>query len=75
MAEIELNVLMWQYLNRRIDSINEIQQQVEAWQNDRNNKTATIKWRFSTEDARIKLRKLYPTFEKWHDTKTLYDFP
>ena len=64
MAEIELNVLMGQCLNRRIDSINEIQQQVEAWQNDRNNKMATIKWRFSTEDARIKLRRLYPTFEK-----------
>jgi hypothetical protein len=64
MAEIELNVLMGQCLNRRIDSINTIQQQVEAWQNDRNNKKATIRWRFSTEDARIKLRRLYPTFEE-----------
>jgi hypothetical protein len=63
MAEIELNVLMGQCLNRRIDSMDKIQQQVEVWQTDRNNKKATIKWRFSTDDARIKLRRLYPTFE------------
>jgi len=43
--------------------MDKIQQQVEVWQRDRNNKKATIKWRFSTNDARIKLRRLYPTFE------------
>ena len=63
MAEIELNVLMGQCLNRRIDTIDKIQQEVEAWQKDRNNKNATIKWRFSTDNARIKLRRLYPTFD------------
>jgi len=63
MAEIELNVLMGQCLNRRIDTMDKIQQEVDAWQKDRNNKNATIKWRFTTDDARIKLRKLYPTFE------------
>ena len=63
-AEIELNVLMGQCLNRRIDTIEKIIQQVDAWQTDRNNRIAKIKWRFSTEDARIKLRRLYPTFEE-----------
>jgi len=63
MAEIELNVLMGQCLNRRIDTIDEIKKEAEAWQKDRNNKNANIKWRFSTDDARIKLRRLYPTFE------------
>ena len=63
-AEIELNVLMGQCLNRRIDTIGKIIQQVDAWQNDRNNRIAKIKWRFSTENARIKLRRLYPTFEE-----------
>jgi hypothetical protein len=63
MAEIELNVLMEQCLNRRIDTMEEMIQQVDAWQTDRNNKNAKIKWRFSTDDARIKLRRLYPTFE------------
>jgi hypothetical protein len=42
MAEIELNVLMGQCLNRRIDTIDEIKKEAEAWQKDRNNKNANI---------------------------------
>lgn len=61
MAEIELNVLMGQCLNRRIDKVGEIQTEVEAWQEHRNNKENRIKWRFTTKDARIKLKKLYPS--------------
>ena len=61
MAEIELNVLTKQCLNRRIDKINMIKSEVKAWQNHRNNKNAKIKWQFSTDDARIKLHRLYPS--------------
>jgi hypothetical protein len=61
MAEIELNVLTKQCLNRRIDNMNTIKEEVHAWQACRNGKKAVINWRFSTKDARIKLKKLYPT--------------
>lgn len=64
MAEIELNVLMGQCLNRRMDDIHVISQQVAAWQKDRNNKEAKINWQFTGDDARIKLRRLYPTFNE-----------
>lgn len=63
MAEIELNVLMKQCLNRRIDTIEKIEKEVMAWQTARDNKNAKINWRFTTEDARIKLSRLYPTFD------------
>lgn len=61
MAEIELNVLMGQCLNRRIDNIETVTKEVLAWQNHRNNKEAKIKWQFTCDDARIKLLKLYPS--------------
>lgn len=61
MAEIELNVLMGQCLNRRIDNIQKMQKEVLAWQTHRNNKQATINWQFTNDDARIKLKRLYPT--------------
>jgi DDE superfamily endonuclease len=61
MAEIELNVLMGQCLDRRIDDIEIIKHEVKAWQNDRNNKEATINWQFTSDKARIKLKRLYPT--------------
>jgi len=62
MAEIELNVLMGQCLAGRIPDMKKIETQVRAWQEERNNKNAKINWQFTTEDAQIKLRKLYPTF-------------
>jgi len=61
MAEIELSVLARQCLDRRIASAEEMERQVEAWQEDRNDREVGIQWRFTTADARIKLRKLYPT--------------
>jgi len=61
MAEIELNVLAGQCLNRRIDNIETMKKEVQAWQTYRNNKQAKIKWQFTSEDARIKLFKLYPS--------------
>ena len=63
MAEIELNVLIRQCLNRRIDDIDIVRKEVRAWQEYRNNKNATVNWQFTTEDARIKLYRLYPTLD------------
>lgn len=61
MAEIELNVLMGQCLNRRIGEIETMQSEVKAWQTYRNNKEAKIVWQFTCADTRIKLSKLYPS--------------
>ena len=63
MAEIELNVLNGQCLNRRIDNISAVKQECEAWQQHRNNMNAKINWQFTTKDARTKLKRLYPTLE------------
>ena len=63
MAEIELNVLHGQCLNRRIDNITDIASECNAWQKYRNNMDAKINWQFTTNDARIKLKRLYPTLE------------
>ena len=57
MAEIELNVLMGQCLNRRIDSIEKVEDEAKAWETARNNKDAKVNWQFTTADARIKLKK------------------
>ncbi len=64
MAEIELNVLMKQCLAGRIPDFDKVENQVRAWQMARNNKNAKINWRFTSDDARIKLKKLYPSFEE-----------
>ena len=63
MAEIELHILTSQCLNRHIASFNEIKQEIEAWQKRRNYKNCKINWQFSTSDARIKLKRLYPSFD------------
>lgn len=64
MAEIELNVLMGQCLNRRIGDIETIKNEAEAWQTHRNNKEAKINWQFTCDDARIKLLRLYPSIHE-----------
>lgn len=61
-AEIELNVLSRQCLNRRIDNLEVVKSEVHAWQEYRNNRDSVVDWRFTTSDARIKLKKLYPNF-------------
>lgn len=63
MAEIELNVLISQCLNRRIENSSEVAAAVSAWQMSRNNRNAKVNWQFTMEKARIKLRRLYPTLE------------
>jgi transposase len=63
MAEIEFSVLGRQCLNRRISNNEDLNSHVQAWSKYRNEKTTSINWRFTTEDARIKLKRLYPQFE------------
>jgi transposase len=64
MAEIELSVLSRQCINRRIPDEQSLRHEVMAWVDDRNSKVVKVDWRFSTADARIKLKRLYP---KIHD--------
>ena len=63
MAESELGVLTSQCLDRRIDDQKILAQQVSAWQDYRNNHHAKANWQFTTADARVKLKRLYPQFE------------
>lgn len=62
-AEIELNVLNGQCLNRRIDEIEIVRQEAQAWQAYRGSLEAKVNWQFTNEDARIKLQRLYPTLD------------
>ena len=59
-AEIELSVLKRRCLDRRISRIGDMQREVAAWMADRNNREGRIDWHFTTSDARIKLKRLYP---------------
>jgi hypothetical protein len=63
MAEIELSVLARQCLDRRIDNRVELCQEVSAWEAERNECQVGVTWQFTTPDARIKLRKLYPVIQ------------
>jgi len=59
-AEIELSVLARQCLGRRIGSAEELAAEAAAWERDRNADSSRVRWRFTTDDARVKLRHLYP---------------
>lgn len=61
-AEIELSVLARQCLDRRIGSVAELEREMAAWQNQRNAEASKVTWRFTTEDARTRLKRLYPQF-------------
>ena len=63
MAEIELGVLLRQCLTRRIADKATLQTEVNAWQKDRNAKVVKVNWRFTSADARIKLKHLYPVLQ------------
>lgn len=62
MAEIELSVLQGQCLDRRIPDQATLVKEIAAWEKKRNEQQATIDWRFSVEDAREKMKRLYPSF-------------
>lgn len=64
MAEIELCILGRQCLSRRIDNIETLRQETKAWEKSRNEAGAKVNWQFTTADARIKLRRLYPSIEE-----------
>ena len=63
MAEIELGILSRQCLSRRIDNREQLKDEVAAWQLIRNTAEAKVNWRFTTDDARIKLKRLYPSIK------------
>jgi len=63
MAEIELSVLATQCLDRRLADQATLKQEVAAWQAARNNSGRGVDWRFTTTDARIKLKHLYPAIQ------------
>lgn len=60
MAETELSVLSRQCLDRRIPDKHALIEEVAAWQEDRNKNHAKAGWQFTTADARVKLKRLYP---------------
>ena len=64
MAEIELGVLARQCLDRRIPSQEVLERETGAWQDQRNRDVIQVDWRFTTEDARIKLKSLYPSIQQ-----------
>lgn len=63
MAEVELNVMTRQCLSRRIAAVDELRQELAAWETGRNKSVARINWQFTTESARTKLISLYPKFD------------
>ena len=61
-AEIELSAMTGQCLDRRIDNMADLTREVQAWCSDRNKSCKSVKWQFTTDDARVKLHSLYPSF-------------
>jgi hypothetical protein len=64
MAEIELSVLSGQCLDRRIGSEEDLKREVAAWQDKRNMQNKKVNWHFTTQDARVKLKRLYPSLSE-----------
>ena len=60
LAEMELSILTHQCLDRRIPDIDTLRQETQAWQTRRNDRQKGVDWQFTTPDARIKLKRLYP---------------
>ena len=63
MAETELSILTKQCLDRRIADLSTLIREIAAWEKQRNEAECKIEWRFTTHDARIKLKKLYPSIQ------------
>lgn len=64
MAEIEISALVRQCLKRRLPDEERLRREAKAWAAERNRLGASVEWRFTTKDARIKLRSLYPSTEE-----------
>ena len=63
MAEIELSIISRQCLNQRIGNKEKLTSEISSWEKEKNQTNSKIDWQFTTKDARIKLRKLYPSIE------------
>jgi hypothetical protein len=64
MAEIELSVMSRQCLERRVPDFETLERELHAWQERRDEAGVKIDWRFTTDDARIKLKRLYPSLQE-----------
>jgi hypothetical protein len=64
MAEIEIGIAQRQCLSRRIAEKTAVEQELNQWAKDRNAANASTDWQFTTTDARIKLKRLYPSILK-----------
>ena len=60
MAEIEFSVMARQCLNRHLPDLERVREETQRWEEARNQAEATVEWRFTTGDARLKLHRLYP---------------
>jgi len=60
LAECEFSVLSRQCLDQRLCDLEAVQRQVDAWTKERNDSARPVDWRFTTDDARVKLKRLYP---------------
>jgi uncharacterized membrane protein len=69
MVEIEIGVLRSQCLDRRIGERKRLEKEIKAWEKQRNESGARVKWMFTTEHARVKLARAYPHAAK--ESKTL----
>lgn len=72
MAEIELRVLNGQCLDRRIGDVRGVERESAAWETERNAAEATVNWRFTTAEARIKLKRLYPVAQPENSPSTVH---
>ncbi len=63
MAEIECSVLSHQCLDRRIGDMETLRNEIQAWKQQRNRARKSVDWQFTTADARIKLKRLYPVIQ------------
>ncbi len=65
-AEIGINIMTRQCLNRRIPGIDELRKELDAWSKDYNENSTPISWQFENKDSRIKLKRLYPDIDQFH---------
>jgi hypothetical protein len=64
LIEIELSILSRQCLDRRLPDLATFRAGAQAWEDRRNSAGHTVDWRFTTDDARIKLKRLYPSLQE-----------
>lgn len=68
-AEIGINIMTRECLNRRIGGIEKLREELKAWNEAHNETAKPINWQYSKEDSRIKLKRIYPDIDKWHEAR------